>query len=127
MSPGQPELKPDGTEIRTLWGEIAWQLGGPEGYELVAEADRTATNPGQAMSEVFRRFGPCLVLIDEWVAYARQLFETSELLPGRLVRDAVLVRADPCRRRDRGTRCPPRVSLPVSDDPARPGVVPDRL
>ena len=40
MSPGQPEVKPDGTEIRTLWGEIAWQLGGIEGYALVAEADR---------------------------------------------------------------------------------------
>ena len=82
MSPGQPGIKPDRTEVRTLWGEIAWQLGGIEGYEMVAEADRTATSPGQAMSEVFRRFGPCLVLIDEWVAYARQLFETSELLPG---------------------------------------------
>ena len=32
MSPGQPEVKPDGTEVRTLWGEIAWQLGGAEGY-----------------------------------------------------------------------------------------------
>ncbi len=25
---------------RTLWGELAWQLGGPEGYGLVAEQDR---------------------------------------------------------------------------------------
>jgi predicted AAA+ superfamily ATPase len=121
MSPGQPELKPDGTEIRTLWGEIAWQLGGPEGYEIIAEADRTATNPGQAMSEVFRRFGPCLILVDEWVAYARQLFETSELLPGGLFETQFSFAQTLA---DAAISVPGVllvVSLPVSDDPARPG------
>src|SRR4029077_12929993 len=83
LSPGQPEIKPDGTEVRTLWGEIAWQLGAAPGYQLVAEADRTATNPGKAIEEVLRQYAPCLILVDEWVAYARQLFETrDELLPG---------------------------------------------
>ena len=28
LKPGQPEVKEDGTEVRTLWGELAWQLGG---------------------------------------------------------------------------------------------------
>jgi predicted AAA+ superfamily ATPase len=124
MSPGQPEVKPDGTEIRTLWGEIAWQLGGLEGYRLVAEADRTATNPGQAMSEVFRRFGPCLVLVDEWVAYARQLFETSELLPGGMFETQFSFAQTLA---DAAIAVPGVllvVSLPVSDDPARPGVAP---
>jgi predicted AAA+ superfamily ATPase len=27
ISPGNPSTKPDGTVIRTLWGELAWQLG----------------------------------------------------------------------------------------------------
>jgi len=124
MSPGQPELKPDGVEVRTLWGEIAWQLGGAEGYKLVAEADRTATSPGQAMSEVFRRFGPCLVLIDEWVAYARQLFETSELLPGGLFETQFSFAQTLA---DAAIAVPGVllvVSLPVSDDPARPGSSP---
>jgi predicted AAA+ superfamily ATPase len=121
MSPGQPQTKPDGTEIRTLWGEIAWQLGGVEGYGLVSEADRTATNPGQAISEVFRRFGPCLVLIDEWVAYARQLFETSELLPGGMFETQFSFAQTLA---DAAITVPGVllvVSLPVSDDPARPG------
>jgi predicted AAA+ superfamily ATPase len=28
ISPGNPSRKPDGTVVRTLWGELAWQLGG---------------------------------------------------------------------------------------------------
>ena len=82
ISPGQVHKKPDGISVRTLWGEIAWQLGGKEGYELVRGADETATNPGDAMRELFNRYSPCLILIDEWVAYARQLHEDSSLPAG---------------------------------------------
>jgi predicted AAA+ superfamily ATPase len=81
IAPGQPSQKPDDTEIRTLWGEIAWQLGGREGYELVAEADRTSTSPGDELRKLLAAYGPCLVLIDEWVAYARQLYAADDL-PG---------------------------------------------
>src|SRR5262249_47462277 len=75
ISPGQPHKKPDGCVVRTLWGEIAWQLGGKEGYRLVKQADETATNPGDVLKELFNKYAPCLILIDEWVAYARQLHE----------------------------------------------------
>jgi predicted AAA+ superfamily ATPase len=68
--------------INTLWGEIAWQLGGAEGYEFIRKADETATNPGDALTTLFERYSPCLILIDEWVAYARQLHETSDLPSG---------------------------------------------
>jgi predicted AAA+ superfamily ATPase len=81
ISPGQPVKKSDGTTVRTLWGELAWQLDGKEGYKLVKEADETATNPGQALQDLFNRYAPCLILIDEWVAYARQLHTESDL-PG---------------------------------------------
>ncbi|HXF63064.1 MAG TPA: Swt1 family HEPN domain-containing protein, partial [Caldilineaceae bacterium] len=81
ISPGQPVVKPDGTQVRTLWGEMAWQLGGREGYEMVRAADETATNPGDVLRSLFNRYAPCLILIDEWVAYARQLHEDSSL-PG---------------------------------------------
>jgi predicted AAA+ superfamily ATPase len=84
ISPGQPHRKPDGTEVRTLWGELAWQLGGKEGYELVAEADVTATNPGEALNELLYLYSPCLILIDEWVAYARQLYGKEHLPAGSL-------------------------------------------
>jgi len=82
IPPGQPVTKPDGTVVRTLWGELAWQLGGPAGYALVAEADATGTSPGAALGEVFAAFGPALVLIDEWVAYARQLYDRDDLPAG---------------------------------------------
>ena len=73
VSPSTPSVKPDGTEVRTLWGEIAWQLGGAEGYAIVAEDDLNATSPGDNLVELLERFGPALILIDEWVAYARLL------------------------------------------------------
>ena len=81
ISPGQPEKKDDGTVVRTLWGELAWQLGGKEGYAMLKEADETATNPGDVIGQLLRKYSPCLILIDEWVAYARQLHEEKDL-PG---------------------------------------------
>lgn len=82
VSPGKPHKKPDGTKVHTLWGEIAWQLGGKEGYRMVKEDDERATNPGATMTELFNKYGPCLILIDEWVAYARQLHGTADLPAG---------------------------------------------
>jgi predicted AAA+ superfamily ATPase len=82
ISPGQLHRKKDGTVVRTLWGELAWQLGGKEGYEMVREADETATNPGDTLKRLFNRYAPCLILVDEWVAYARQLHEVSDLPAG---------------------------------------------
>lgn len=73
MNPSEVHVKPDGTEVRTMWGEIAWQLGGREAFDLVADADAAAKNPGKAIIELLNEFGPALILIDEWVAYARQL------------------------------------------------------
>jgi len=32
ISPGNPVTKPDGTVVRTLWGELAWQLGGKKAF-----------------------------------------------------------------------------------------------
>lgn len=84
LRPGQASVKPDGTEVGTLWGEIAWQLGGPEAFALLAGDDRTRSNPGGALREVFQATTPCLVLIDEWVAYARGLYADDHLRGGTL-------------------------------------------
>ncbi|MEH2285866.1 DUF499 domain-containing protein [Nostoc sp.] len=65
ISPGQPQHKKDGTVVRTLWGELAWQLGGREAYDMIREADETSTNPGDPLRLVFNRYAPCLILIDE--------------------------------------------------------------
>ena len=82
IEPGKVHRKADGTEVRTLWGELAWQLGGAETYALVAESDRTSTSPGASLIDVFKRHSPCLVLIDEWVTYARQLYGSQSLPAG---------------------------------------------
>ena len=82
ISPGNPVTKPDGTVVRTLWGELAWQLGGARAFARIAADDEKATSPGDALRELFNEYGPCLVLIDEWVAYARQLHDQSDLPAG---------------------------------------------
>ena len=48
LKAGSPIVKDDGTEVRTLWGELAWQLGGRQGYDLIAADDRAGTNTGEA-------------------------------------------------------------------------------
>ena len=83
LSPAQPRRKPDGVETRTLWGEMAWQLGGKDGYALVAEADAAGVSPGSdALRDLFVYFEPCLILIDEWVAFARMLYGVRGLPAG---------------------------------------------
>jgi predicted AAA+ superfamily ATPase len=82
ISPGNPSTKSDGTVVRTLWGELAWQLGGKEAFARVAADDEKATSPGDVLRELFNEYGPCLILIDEWVAYARQLHDQSDLPAG---------------------------------------------
>jgi predicted AAA+ superfamily ATPase len=81
LDPGSARQKPDGTLVRTMWGELAWQLGGAEGYALVASADEARTNPGERLITLIERNAPCLILIDEWVGYARQLYNRDDL-PG---------------------------------------------
>jgi len=82
ISPGNPVTKKDGTIVRTLWGELAYQLGGKKAYDRIALDDERATSPGDVLRELFVEYGPCLILIDEWVSYARQLHEQSDLPAG---------------------------------------------
>lgn len=82
ISPGNPSAKEDGTVVRTLWGELAWQLGGRAAFDKVRQDDERATNPGDTLRELMNEYGPCLILIDEWVAYARQLHDDSDLPAG---------------------------------------------
>jgi predicted AAA+ superfamily ATPase len=50
---------------------------------MVAENDRTGTCPGSdTLKELFDRYSPALILIDEWVAYARQLYHVENLTAG---------------------------------------------
>ena len=82
LQPSSSSKKPDGTVVKTMWGELAYQIGGAEGFEYVAESDHVGTNPGAALTELLRAYSPCLILIDEWVAYARQLYGVPDLPAG---------------------------------------------
>lgn len=73
LSPASGSRKDDGTHVNTIWGELAWQLGGREAYDMIAADDIAGTSPGDGMRRLLERYGPTLILIDEWVAYARQL------------------------------------------------------
>lgn len=83
LSPHRVVTKPDGCEVRTLWGEMAWQLGGKEAYELIRGEDEARTTFGSdALVPILERCAPCVILIDEWVAYARLLWGRDDLLGG---------------------------------------------
>lgn len=72
-----------GRKIRTTWGELAWQLGGEELFEMVAENDARGIAPGSNLLEaIFKKCSPCLILIDEWVAYLRQIYKVEGLPSG---------------------------------------------
>ena len=60
----------EGFAIRTLWGELAYQLGGREGYQMVADADQTRTSPGgERLTHLLKRYQPALILMDEVLDY----------------------------------------------------------
>lgn len=72
-----------GREIRTTWGELAWQLGGTEAFDMIAKQDASGIAPGSDLLEaIFKKCAPCLILIDEWVAYLRQIYKVEGLPSG---------------------------------------------
>jgi hypothetical protein len=83
LSAGEVSKKNDGTSIHTLWGEMAWQLGGKAAYKMVKDSDEHGISPGsEVLTKLFNRFSPSIILIDEWVAYARQTVNKRGLPSG---------------------------------------------
>jgi hypothetical protein len=61
---------PEGLRLRTLWGEMAYQLGGAEAFSLVRENDGALVSPGDAvLIQLLRHVGPCAILFDETLHY----------------------------------------------------------
>jgi Protein of unknown function (DUF499) len=62
----------DGREIRTLWGEMAYQLGGWPAYEglLVGEGDEGTPPGGEVLGRLLSTGDPALILLDEVLVYA---------------------------------------------------------
>ncbi len=81
----EPQLP--GVTINTLWGEMAAQLavdsGVPKVYDFIKEADKKGVAPGsKALIDLFNSCGPCVILIDELVAYAKKLWRKDNLPAG---------------------------------------------
>ena len=73
----------NGITVQTLWGDIAAQLGGQEGYAIVRAADEKGVAPGaNDLITVFNQFGPAVILIDELIAYARNIYGVNGLPAG---------------------------------------------
>lgn len=76
-----------GVTINTVWGEMAAQLaisaGKPELYDYVKEADKKGVSPGSlALKNLFDACSPCLILMDELVAYAKKIYGIDGLPSG---------------------------------------------
>ena len=82
LAPGSAR-KRDKQSVRTLWGELAWQLGREAGYDLVKEADTTGTSPGkEILAQLLAAHAPCVILMDELVGYIRQFEEGKSYVGG---------------------------------------------
>jgi len=54
---------------QTMWGWIAWSLGGKDGYELLRKQDETRVAPGGDEILELLKTGPNLILLDEVLTY----------------------------------------------------------
>lgn len=61
--------KVDGRTIRTLWGELAYQLGGWDAYDALLVDGEEGTPPGGERLAARLDQGPTLVLLDEVLVY----------------------------------------------------------
>ncbi len=59
----------NGTTIRTIWGEIAWQLGGEKAYDIIRKNDEDRTAPKGLFKKILEQCKPALILIDELADY----------------------------------------------------------
>ena len=127
ISPGNPVVKADGTVVRTLWGELAWQLGhaadgvkeAKKAFQRVAADDEKATSPGDVLRGLMNDYGPCLILIDEWVAYSRQLHDAADLPAGSFETHFTFAQAL-TKSAKLAKSCLLVISLPASDTGSSP-------
>ncbi len=61
--------KVNGITIQTLWGELAYQLGGKEAYEIIRVNDEKRIAPKGLFKKVLAQCKPALILIDELADY----------------------------------------------------------
>lgn len=72
----------EGLYIHSLWGEMAYRLGGPAAFELVAESDARLVSPGEDALEVvlqqaLEEFGSAVILLDETLHYVDKVSQLA--------------------------------------------------
>ncbi len=67
-------------DLRThsLWGELAWQIGGREAWQSISEVDDPESQPSQTQFEALLPAGPVLFLLDELVVYMATLSDRGQ-------------------------------------------------
>ena len=76
LSPTDAEVtKENGDPLNTLWGVMAYQLGSQTAYNLIGKAARRQDSAplGAQLDRLFDHIGPCIILMDELVAYMLNL------------------------------------------------------
>ncbi|MBE9162333.1 ATP-binding protein [Tychonema sp. LEGE 06208] len=60
-----------GLTTYTLWGEIAYQIGGIQGYQLLQGSDKSGVSPGTSVLERLAGGQPTVIILDEIARYLR--------------------------------------------------------
>ena len=119
-----------GYSVGTIWGEMAYQLvtsaGRPELYaKYIRDADLKGVAPGsENLTNLFNECGPCLILMDELLAYAELcrtfgIRKRVKVVPGGKTRTESVLRA--------ALEAPPETELLAVQDGARPLVTPELI
>ncbi|MDD4082191.1 MAG: DUF499 domain-containing protein [Sphaerochaetaceae bacterium] len=84
IDPAKPKVIPGAKyKINTLWGYMAYQIGGEKAFNQIKESDQKRVAPGaDTLVNLFDEFGPCVILIDELIAYARNIYGKNDLSSG---------------------------------------------
>lgn len=69
LNPAEGETSA-GLTRRTLWGEVAFQIGGPQAYDRIRENDERRLTPGKkSLAELLEPHQPFVLLFDEILEY----------------------------------------------------------
>ncbi|RLC95457.1 MAG: hypothetical protein DRI40_05795 [Chloroflexi bacterium] len=74
-------VQKDSVRVHHLWGELAFQLGGAEGYALVEQSDTQGIAPGPQFLDRLIGTQPTLILVDEPAPYMRMMGRAANQLP----------------------------------------------
>lgn len=93
LGPNEPKVM-DGIKVHTLWGQLVWQLGGAKAYAQIKDSDMSGTSPGKdALAAALKAHGPCIILMDEVVAYFRQFEEGKKFAGGTYESNLTFIQA----------------------------------